>query len=338
MTNISANVHTFTAPPGASGRLDAWLKQQLPDFSRSRLQQLIAEGCLTVGETVITDANHKVRPGDVITLRIPAAKPATMEAQSMPLDIVYEDTHLLVINKPAGLTVHPGPGNPDHTLVNALLAHCGGSLSGIGGVERPGIVHRLDKDTSGLMVVAKHDAAHHALSAQLVDRTLHRLYIAYAWSKPPRTHDTLITQLGRSQQNRKKMAVLKSGGKEATTTYTVLKDYPIMLGKARRLLASKIQCKLATGRTHQIRVHLTHLGCPLIGDTLYGSRTLTKLRPFESVLGERVFQLLYDFPRQALHAAEIAFKHPVTEEMMFFTASQPEDLMRLENELTLCSI
>lgn len=329
----SPDTHTLTVAPGESGRLDAWLKQQLPEFSRSRLQQLMAEGCLTVGEAVITDANRKVRPGDVVTLRIPAVRPATMEAQSMPLDIVYDDEHLLVINKPAGLTVHPGPGNPDHTLVNALLAHCGGSLSGIGGVERPGIVHRLDKDTSGLMVVAKHDAAHQALSAQLADRTLHRLYIAYAWSKPPRTHDTLVTQLGRSPQNRKKMAVLKSGGKEAITTYTVLEDYPVMLGKTRRFLASKIQCKLATGRTHQIRVHLTHLGCPLIGDALYGSRTLTKLRPFQSVLGDENFAYLHDFPRQALHAAEIAFIHPETEEMLHFTAAQPEDMKGLEQLL-----
>jgi 23S rRNA pseudouridine1911/1915/1917 synthase len=330
--------HTLTVAPGASGRLDAWLKQQLPDFSRSRLQQLMAEGCLTVGDSVITDASRKIRPGDVVTLRIPATKPATMEAQALPLAIVYEDDHLLVINKPAGLTVHPGPGNPDHTLVNALLAHCGGSLSGIGGVERPGIVHRLDKDTSGLMVVAKHDRAHHALSAQLADRTLHRLYIAYAWSRPPRTHDTLITPLGRSIQNRKKMAVLKSGGKEAITTYDVKRDYPVMIGAARRILASQVQCRLATGRTHQIRVHLTHLGCPLIGDALYGSRTLTKLRAFRPALEDATFAFLQDFPRQALHAAEIAFVHPESGKTMEFAAPQPEDMAELERILRSCSI
>jgi 23S rRNA pseudouridine1911/1915/1917 synthase len=338
MTKPSADTHTLTVATDASGRLDSYLRDQLPEFSRSRLQQLMAEGHLRIGEAVITDGSRKVRPGETITLHIPAPKPATMEAQAMALSIVYEDEHLLVINKPAGLTVHPGPGNPDHTLVNALLAHCGDSLSGIGGVERPGIVHRLDKDTSGLMVVAKHDAAHRALSAQLADRTLHRVYIAYAWSKPPRTHDTLSTQLGRSVQNRKKMAVLKSGGKEAVTTYTVQKDYPVMVGPARRMLASKVQCKLATGRTHQIRVHLTHLGCPLIGDALYGGRTLTKLRPFRPALSEVAYTFLEEFPRQALHAAELAFVHPVSGEPYSFTAAQPEDMAALEEALKICSI
>ena len=333
----ASSPHILTVAPDASGRLDAYLRDHLPDFSRSRLQQLIAQGCVTIGDAAITDGNRKVRPGETITLRVPQATPATMQAQSMALDIAFEDEHLLVVNKPAGLTVHPGPGNPDHTLVNALLAHCGGTLSGIGGVERPGIVHRLDKDTSGLMVVAKHDIAHRALSAQLSDRTLHRLYVAYAWSKPPRTQDTLVTQLGRSPQNRKKMAVLKSGGKEAITQYHVLRDYVVELKDGARVLASKVQCKLATGRTHQIRVHLTHLGCPLIGDELYGSRTITKLRSFRAALNDEHYGYLEAFPRQALHAAEIAFLHPMTGETLHFSAAQPDDMARLESTLSTCN-
>lgn len=328
------HTHTLIAAD-ASGRLDAFLRDHLAEFSRSRLQQLIAQGCVTIGGAVITDGNRKVRAGEEIILNVPAAAPATMEAQAMPLAIMYEDEHLLVVNKPAGLTVHPGPGNPDHTLVNALLAHCGASLSGIGGVERPGIVHRLDKDTSGLMVVAKHDTAHRHLSAQLSDRSLHRIYHAYVWGKLPRTQGTLETLLGRSPQNRKKMAVVKSGGKEAITHYATVQEYAVQLGQTRRVLATKVQCKLATGRTHQIRVHLTHLGCPLIGDTLYGSRTLTKIRPFEGSLPPEHYQLLHDFPRQALHAAEIAFIHPVSEETMHFQVQQPEDMQNIEYMLNL---
>jgi 23S rRNA pseudouridine1911/1915/1917 synthase len=243
-----------------------------------------------------------------ITVDVPPAAPALPVPQTIPLDIVYEDEFLLVIDKPAGLVVHPGAGNEDGTLVNALLAHCGEQLSGIGGVRRPGIVHRLDKDTSGLMVAAKTDAAHRGLSAQLSDRSLSRTYRAIVWGKPVPPAGRIDAPIGRSPNNRRKMAVLRNGGRDAVTLYSTVTQVGAK--------ASLIECKLMTGRTHQIRVHMAHLGHPLVGDPLYG-----RARGDGSALAR--------FPRQALHATAIAFVHPIDGREMSFTSTPPADFRAL---------
>lgn len=289
-------------------RLDKSLTAHLPDLSRSRVQQLIEQGCVALGGCTITDVGRKVKSGECYVVTIPASAPSVLQASDVPLAIVYEDEHLLVIDKPAGMTVHPAPGHSDDTLVNALLTHCGDSLSGIGGVMRPGIVHRIDKDTSGLLVVAKHDAAHRHLSAQLATRTLKREYLAIVKGLPVPTRGTVNAPMARSVTNRKKMAVVKSGGKEAVTHYAVEQ----VLGAA-----SLLRCSLETGRTHQIRVHLAHIGHPIIGDPVYGRR----LKDVE-------------FPRQALHATHLRLIHPITEENMEFDAPLPEDMQALLARLT----
>ncbi|NDE91600.1 MAG: RluA family pseudouridine synthase, partial [Alphaproteobacteria bacterium] len=274
---------------GEAGRLDKVVTSLLPDVSRARLQKLIGEGALLVNGKPVTDVAHKLRGAEVITLEIPEAADAKPKAQRIKLDIVYEDDDLLVINKPAGMVVHPAAGNLDGTLVNALLAHCGKSLSGIGGVKRPGIVHRLDKDTSGLMVVAKHDAAHQGLSEQFSGengKTLSRVYQAFIWGAPSPKRGTITGDIGRSETNRKKMALVNHG-KHAITHYEVLETYApaadaegfggvVRKNKSARKenkapFASLIQCVLETGRTHQIRVHLAHIGNSVLGDALYGN-------------------------------------------------------------------
>jgi 23S rRNA pseudouridine1911/1915/1917 synthase len=249
----------------------------------------------------------------------------------MPLDIIFEDEHLLVINKPAGLTVHPSDSSNEPTLVHGLLAHCGASLSGIGGIARPGIVHRIDKDTTGLLVVAKHDQAHQHLSAQLKSRTLSRHYMALCWGVPKPANGTIQTFIGRSPRDRKKMAVLSCGGREAITHYTLEEKFRASETQEIVYFASRIGCKLETGRTHQIRVHLAHIGNPLIGDTLYGANGVRKMAGLE--ISDAIRTALTSFQRQALHAQSIRFIHPKTAEVMQFETPLPTDLSTLINLL-----
>lgn len=308
-------------------RLDKFLSAQMPDFSRARIQSLLEQGCVTSGGKPVSSASIKTKTGQEFTVTIPEAGPSHMPAQAMDLDIIYEDKHLLVINKPAGLTVHPAPGNRDKTLVNALLAHCGESLSGIGGVARPGIVHRIDKDTSGLLVVAKNDAAHNHLSAQLADHTLGRTYAAIVWGAPNPKNGTITGNIGRSPTNRQKMAVVKSGGKPAVTHYSTLSTL-------NSELATLVECKLETGRTHQIRVHFLQIGCPLLGDPTYGQTTASRLnRNIYKQLPDETRAAIMAFNRQALHARELRLIHPATNKEMKFSCDLPDDMLGLLGEL-----
>jgi len=326
-------------------RLDRFLAAQLPDMSRSRLQALIEQGCVTCKNAPVTDTNAKVKAGQEYTLTIPEAVPSHLVAQDIALDIIYEDDHMLVLNKQAGLTVHPGAGNPDMTLVNALLSHCGASLSGIGGVARPGIVHRIDKDTSGLLAVAKNDAAHLALSAQLADHSMKRTYAALVWGTPKPKEGTIKGNIGRSISNRQKMAVVKTGGKPAVTHYKVDSGFRIQdsgkdkktsshLPKSRipnpESLFALVECNLETGRTHQIRVHFTHINHPLVGDPVYGQSTESRLKagPYKS-LPEKTRAALLGFERQALHAKELVLIHPATGKKMRFECELPDDMKAL---------
>ncbi|MBP2302212.1 RluA family pseudouridine synthase [Azospirillum picis] len=319
----AASPLAYRIPDTAAGdRLDKALAAGLPDLSRSRLRALLDQGCVRCDGRTITDASVRVKPGQIYEVRVPAAEPAEPRAQDIPLDVVFEDADVLVIDKPAGLVVHPAAGNPDGTLVNALLAHCGDSLSGIGGVRRPGIVHRLDKDTSGLMVVAKNDRAHHGLTEQFADRTLSRTYLALVWGVPNPAQGRIEGNIGRSSADRKKMAVVTGGGKPAATRYRVLQRF----GQA----AALVECVLETGRTHQIRVHLTHAGHPLVGDPLYGrGRSGRPGGKFASLLPEPARGPLVGFPRQALHAAALTFRHPGTGEIVTFHSPIPADIHEL---------
>ncbi|MGL4439730.1 MAG: RluA family pseudouridine synthase [Bosea sp. (in: a-proteobacteria)] len=326
------SLHHLAVPSEAAGsRLDKWLATGLPDFSRSRLQALITGGDLTLDGRVTTDVGHKLKAGQQVVLKVPPPVPAEPVAQDIPLDIVFEDADLIVINKPAGLVVHPAAGHEDGTLVNALIAHCGESLSGIGGVRRPGIVHRLDKDTSGILVVAKNDNAHRQLSAQFADhgRTgpLERAYLALVWGMPKRTHGTVNAAIDRSTKNREKMAVVQEGrGREAITHYEVLETYP---AGSNEPLASLVRCELETGRTHQIRVHLAHLGHPVMGDMVYGSGFATKAARLPA--GTKA--ALAALNRQALHAALLGFAHPVSGEARRFEVDPPDDFAKLQEQL-----
>lgn len=316
------DIHTVPVLEADAGeRLDKFLAAKLPEFSRSRLQSLIEQGCVTCWGVANKDASSKVKAKDVFCVSLPEAVASHIAPQAIDLDIIFEDDDMLVINKQAGLTVHPGAGNPDMTLVNALLAHCGETLSGIGGVVRPGIVHRIDKDTTGLLVVAKNDTAHIALSAQLADRSLKRTYQAVVWGAPKPKAGTITGNIGRSFSNRQKMAVVKSGGKPATTHYKTLKDFGV---------ATLVECNLETGRTHQIRVHLTHLGHPLVGDQTYGQSTSQRLnaRVYKS-LPDKTRAALLAFDRQALHAKELTLIHPKSGKEMYFTCDLPKDLKKL---------
>src|SRR3954471_10327489 len=266
-TEDSLNQRTALAGDAHAGwRLDRFLAAALPDFSRSRLQQLLEGGAVLLGTATVKDANHRVKPGDAFTVTIPPTAPAIPQGQDIPLEVIYEDKELIVINKPAGLVVHPAAGNPDGTLVNALIGHCGAGMLSIGGEARPGIVHRLDKDTSGLLVAAKTERALASLAKQFANHTIDRAYHAVVWGAPRDAAGLIESQIGRSPFDRKRMAVLRGGGKQARTRYQVLEKF----GPAERPFASLIECRLETGRTHQIRVHLTHLGHPLMGDPQYG--------------------------------------------------------------------
>jgi len=309
----------------AGTRLDRFLVERLPDLSRSRLQALIRAGNVIVNGAAVTDPGRRMKAGDACIVAIPPPEPAKPEPQQMPLAVVYEDAHLIVIDKPRGLTVHPAPGHPSGTLVNALIAHCGASLSGIGGVRRPGIVHRLDKDTTGLLVAAKTDRAHHGLSEQFAahgaDGRLERAYQAIVWGVPERSRGTIEAPLARSTANRTKIAVVAEGrGRHASTRYEVLARYAVP-GVAKPA-ASLLRLVLETGRTHQIRVHLAHIGHPLLGDMTYGAGFKASAR----ALPEPARIALDALGRQALHAAELAFLHPVTRKRLRFASPLPPDM------------
>jgi 23S rRNA pseudouridine1911/1915/1917 synthase len=311
-------------------RLDRFLSASLPALSRTRLQALIKEGRVSLGGATIEDVKYPVKPGDRFDISVPPAMSAKPEAQAIPLDVVYEDDALIVIDKPAGLVVHPGAGNLDRTLVNALIAHCGANLSGIGGVARPGIVHRLDKDTSGLLVVAKTDQAHRALSAQFADHgrtgALERGYLALVWGTPPRPRGTIDAPIGRHPTSRTKMAIVPEakGGREAVTHYEVVDTFGARQDE-RVPIASLLECRLETGRTHQVRVHLASIGTPLIGDAVYGPGFKSKLRTLPLPLQHKVAML----DRQALHAVTLAFMHPVTGSLLKFNSQLPDDLVQI---------
>src|SRR3954467_11978724 len=303
----------------AGWRLDRFLAASLPDFSRSRLQQLLEGQAVLLGERTIKDANHRVKPGESYTVVIPPTAPATPQGQDIPLEVVYEDKDLIVINKHAGLVVHPAAGNPDGTLVNALIAHCGTKNLAIGGEARPGIVHRLDKDTSRLLVAAKTERAMARLAKQFANHTIERAYNAVVWGSPRDSAGLIESQIGRSPFDRKRMTVLRAGGKRAATRYKVIEKF----GPAERPFASLIECRLETGRTHQIRVHLTHLGHPLIGDPQYG-RGRSAPRPKDPT-EERAYTVAAEFPRQALHAFVLGFQHPSLHKTLRFEAPWPAD-------------
>lgn len=299
-----SRTYTVTIPADKAGtRLDRALADALAaapaNLSRTRVQALIDEGHVRNEGGMPVRATAKVRAGEEYRVTIPVARPATPEPQALPLHILHEDKEMIVLEKPSGLVVHPAPGNPDRTLVNALLAHCRGKLSGIGGVARPGIVHRLDKDTSGLMVVAKTDRAHRALSEQLASRAMTRIYRALVWGVPAKHEGTIEAAIGRNPQNRKKMAVVKRGGKVAITHYRVLRTWDGAV--------SLVECRLATGRTHQIRVHMAHLGHPVVGDGLYGgAATARRLKGLPAAFARRIGSV----DTQALHAYSVGFNHP----------------------------
>ncbi len=310
-------------PPGGQGqRIDRVLAGMFPDLSRTRIKALIEGGALLMDGAPCLSPATPVAAGARFELRVPAPVPTGMPAEPMDLEVVYEDAHVIVINKPAGLVVHPGAGVASGTLANGLLAHCHGSLSGIGGVERPGIVHRLDKDTSGLIVAAKTDFAHKALSAQLSDRTMHRTYIALVLGKVMPPSGVVDAPIGRHRTNRLKMAVHGSG-KPAKTRYEVLQ-------RCKRGDFTAVQCDLESGRTHQIRVHMAHIGYLLIGDPLYGPQA-TKLASALKKAGfsEESQSVVRSFSRQALHAARLAFIHPETGESLCFEVPPPADFEQI---------
>ncbi len=304
----------------AGQRIDKFLSLRLEGISRSRIQSLIDGGHISCDGKTISDSAVKVKDGQQFAITIPDVVESHILPQDIPLNIVYEDEHILILNKPAGLTVHPGAGNPDNTLVNALLAHCGDSLSGIGGVARPGIVHRIDKETSGLLAVAKNDAAHASLSEQLATRTLKRTYTALVWGALKQKQGSISGNIGRSPSNRQKMAVLKTGGKPAVTHYKIAAAYqsPII---------SLVECNLETGRTHQIRVHFAHLGNALVGDPVYGGGAANRIKTMK--IDDEKRSALLGFTRQALHAKELVLIHPATNKSMQFSCELPEDMNAL---------
>ncbi len=312
---LSEETHTLSITQDQQGRrLDRLLADEVQALSRSRIKALIESGCVSIDEKTIEDPNFRVKLGSVIRLRVPPPVSDVPVPQSIPLNVVFEDEHVIVIDKPAGLVVHPAAGNPDRTLVNALLSHCGDSLKGIGGVKRPGIVHRLDKDTSGLLVAAKTDVAHSGLTKQFSEHAIERCYSALTWGVPSPLNGTVSGAIGRSSRNRKKMAVVERGGKEAITHYRVI--------EALGLTASLVECRLETGRTHQIRVHMAHKGHGVVGDPLYG-------RGVRRGVDDTVKAALKSFGRQALHARLLGFEHPVTKEVLKFETEVPTDFAAL---------
>lgn len=318
----------------ADQRLDKYLSRQLPDISRARLQKMIEEGHVTRNGAACTNSAHKVKEGEAFTLLVPEVVALDLTpATNITLDVIYEDADILIINKPAGMTVHPAAGTKEDTLVHALLAHCGDSLSGIGGVARPGIVHRIDKETSGLLAVAKNDHAHQFLSAQLKDHSMARTYIAYTWAAPTPRNGMVEAPISRHPRHRRQMAVVP-GGKEAISHYHTLHTYHAP--GAISPMASKVLLELETGRTHQIRVHMEHVKCPLLGDPIYGASSTTRLNRFKSAsynVPAHVSEAILKLNRQALHAIEMRLTHPQTLEVMEFSCPLPDDLVALEAAL-----
>jgi 23S rRNA pseudouridine1911/1915/1917 synthase len=340
MTSTMKSVRV--AADQAGGRLDRVLATHIAELSRTRLKALIEAGAVAVEGRTIRDPGHRVNSGVAIQIDIPppaAAKPAP---EPIPLNVVYEDADIIVIDKPKNLVVHPAAGNWTGTLVNALIAHCGESLSGIGGERRPGIVHRLDKDTTGLMVVAKNDRAHRALAAQFADHgrsgePFERAYLAFVWGAPDRPRGSIDRPIDRHPQARDRMAVRESG-REAVTHWEVLERYGTADGpraaagrstRPREPVASVLRCRLETGRTHQIRVHLASIGHPLLGDEVYGTGFRTK----SVLLPQQAQVALKALGRQALHAYSLSVKHPTSAEILRFQSELPPDLARLRREL-----
>ena len=334
-SSLVDEILTFEVEEHESGkRLDAIIAAKDGRFSRSRFKSLIKEGKVSLAqpdqpERTIEEPNHRVNAGDCIKVTLPPPQDPTPKGEDIPLDVVFEDDHLIVINKQTGLVVHPAAGNWTGTLVNALIHHCGDSLSGIGGVRRPGIVHRLDKETSGLLVVAKSDAAHKGLSEQFADhgRTgpLVRAYQALVWGQMSNRKGTIDTQIGRSQHNRLRQKVLREGGRQAITHYQLQEEF----GSGGEIVASRVECRLETGRTHQIRVHMAHIGHPLIGDQEYGQGFKSKLNKLPEPLARHIEKR----KRQALHAGLLGFAHPITGEELEFRSEMPSDLKNVMKAL-----
>lgn len=314
-------VRLVEVPEDAAGeRIDKVLAGLVPDLSRARLQALIAEGRVAFDGVPVTDGKARARAG-AYAVEVPPPEPAEPSPEPIPLRVLYEDAHLIVVDKPPGLAMHPAPGSERGTLVNALLHHCGDSLSGIGGVARPGIVHRIDKETSGVVVAAKTDAAHQGLSALFAAHDIERAYVALTRGAPSPIRGTIEGAIARSTHDRKKMALVKTGGRHAVTHYVVERAF----GPQERPLAARVACRLETGRTHQIRVHLASRGTPCLGDPTYGSGP-----PAEAV---RAAMREAGLRRQALHAAVLGFRHPVTGEDLRFESPLPADMAALERRL-----
>ena len=307
----------------AGTRVDKFLAQNISELSRSQVQRLIEQGMVSCEDRLISDCAYKVRKGEEFQVEVPPLEEANPVPEDIPLNVVYEDDDLIVVNKPAGMTVHPAPGAHSGTLVNALLFHCKDNLSGIGGVKRPGIVHRIDKDTSGLLVVAKNDLTHRGLAEQFAEHSIERTYHAVVYGVPNPLQGKIEGNIGRSRYDRKKMAIVQMGGKRAVTNYRTLK----LCGNT----ASLVQCNLETGRTHQIRVHLSSIGCNLIGDQLYVKSSKTSI----SGVSQELKAFINHFPRQALHAKSLGFVHPRTKEFMQFDSSYPADFEDLLLRLNL---
>ncbi|MBE7637947.1 RluA family pseudouridine synthase [Sneathiella sp. P13V-1] len=298
-------------------RLDRFLAEKLGGLSRNRVKPLVKDGKASLAGEVITDPSRRVREGEIYEITIPEARDPDPIPQDIPLDIVFEDEHLIVVNKPARMVVHPAAGNWSGTLVNALLFHCGDSLSGIGGVKRPGIVHRIDKETSGLMVVAKTDAAHQGLATLFENHDIERTYRAIVWGRVYPLSGTIEGNIGRDPHNRKRMAIVTNGGKEAITHYEVEENFED--------IACLVKCNLETGRTHQIRVHMAKEGHPLVGDPVYTRPKLSRTKS----LPEARQNVIRKFPRQALHAQTLGFVHPITNKPLKFEVEFPSDMKKL---------
>jgi 23S rRNA pseudouridine1911/1915/1917 synthase len=327
-SSVEGELRELTAGDAHKGwRLDHFLAKALPDLSRARLQALIKDGRVRKGEATIGDPNFRVKPGESYAVSVPPPLPAEPQPQAIPLSILYEDDDLIVIDKQAGLVVHPAAGNLDGTLVNALLAHCGTSLKGIGGVARPGIVHRLDKDTSGVLVAAKNERAMRSLAKQFAAHKVERAYNAVVWGAPRERAGLVEGNLGRNPFDRKRMAVLRESGKPARTRYETLETF----GTRDKAFAALLECRLETGRTHQIRVHLAHIGHPLIGDATYGRARRAPIP--RSPEEKAAFEAAMKFPRQALHAGGLGFFHPTKQKKMRFESPWPADFANLMKAL-----
>lgn len=309
---MSTSYTVRVAEHKAGERLDKLLAEAIPQLSRTRIKALIEDGRVAMGEAPAREPARRVKAGQEFSVTVPPSRPAVPKPQAIPLDVVYEDRDLIVIDKPAGMVVHPAPGHAEGTLVNALLEHCAGSLSGIGGVSRPGIVHRLDKGTSGLMVAAKNDVAHRGLAEQFAEHSLARAYYAVVWGVPSPSRGEVTGNIGRHPRNRKKMAVVSRGGKWARTRYRLIEAF----GR----VACLAECRLDTGRTHQIRVHMASRGHPVVGDPLYGGGVRSRLK---GGAADVVSTYLTAYNNQALHAYLIGFNHPRTGKLLEFESDMP---------------